>query len=263
MRPRNSPGPKSSRAHPSPIQTSPLHHQYETQQQSVCGGSLTYPYSSFHQQQLDATTNTPTSMLHPNGGPMMSVTSNPEHYYSSSSVEDHAGAGSPIATAARSRSASQGRTITHRARSNSLVSDFDNNADWEDMQEVHEDCDDNVPTSEYFNAYDHYMQQQQYYDQQQRFQTYSANSPSTAYSGCPHPQTSSFASSDPFYLATAAAAAPTSTLSQPPTTFAPASNVGAASTRGTSWFAPPVGFAAYVPAGNRWPSNAATASALQ
>lgn len=188
------------------------------------------------------------------------VGSSPAYYYSSLSMGDHTGAGSPVAMSARSRSASRGRTATRRVRSNSSVSGYDNNVDWEEMQEVEEDLDDGVPASEHYNYYGQAMQQH-CFEQQQRFQTYPAGSPAAA-SGHPQQQPSSFASSDPFYLATAAAAASTS-ASQTPSTPTFSSNGGTAITKGAIRFAPPVGFAAYAPAGNRWTSTATTASAVQ
>lgn len=263
LRPCNPSG--CSGAPPSPVQASPLHHQYATQQQYGYGGAPSSLYSpSYHE------VNAPTSMFHSNGGPavIMGSPNNPAYYHSSSSVEKHAGVGSPIAAPGRSRSASRGGMATRRARNNSLVSGYGINADWEEMQEVEENVDDGV-ASEYYNSYDQHMQQR-YYEPHQRLQTYPAVSPSASYSGYPQqqashpqPQSSSFALSDPFYLATAAAATSSTSSSQTPITPISSSHGTTTSAKGTNWFAPPVGFAAYAPAGNRWSHTAAAAGAVQ
>lgn len=153
-------------------------------------------------------------------------------------AESHAGTSSPVGMSTRSRSVSRTRAVTPRERSNSLASAggaFDN-GDWDEMQEVEEELEPSVSSSEYYYE----PQQQQYYGQHAQSMRAYPNSPPTAYPQHQFQNQSSFASSDPFYLATAAAAA------RPPAPVQ--SNSGS----GKSYFAPAVGFAAYAPAGNRW-----------
>lgn len=150
------------------------------------------------------------------------------------SAESHAGTASPVGMSTRSRSVSRTRAVTPRERSNSLASAggaYDN-GDWDEMQEVEEELEPSASSSEYY--YD--QQQQQHYGQHAQSMRAYPNSPPAAYPQQYQSQ-SSFASSDPFYLATAAAAARPS---------APVQGSG------KSYFAPAVGFAAYAPAGNRW-----------
>ncbi|KAF8309167.1 hypothetical protein DL93DRAFT_1787114 [Clavulina sp. PMI_390] len=229
----------------------------------------------------------------------------------SASYSMPAGTSTPV----RSRSASRTRSTTpHRTRSNSVVSSSaitmmtPEMSDWDEMQEVEETI-----MLDYGSA-DPYTAHEQYYALEPSSSQYSTNvnpphqphsrsrpafiqaqpqsqSQSSAYSPSYYPASSSsnsstFASSDPFYLAATASlsqAAPAfpnahhthgSSVASSSMYMAPpagtdgghypangATNLNAG-TSASSWFAPPVGFAAYAPAmtpGNRWVAASAGA----
>lgn len=188
--------------------------------------------------------NTPTSSRWPNSA----------SYYGANEMIP-TGAASPIAASSRSRSVSRTRATTPRSISGGNGAYYDS-VDWEEMQEVEEELGTSSSSSDNFHhQYDPSQYQQQLYEaqlqqQQQQLMRQYSTSPSHQWnyqvqaSSSSSQSQSSFASSDPFYLATAASlAANAASTAQPPTPSAPSSS---------NWFAPAVGFAAYAPTGNRW-----------